>query len=87
MKPNGKAPNNLFHSPGVYRIRVKGVIDPEWSDWLGGMKILGILDETGATTTELIGEVPDQAALAGLLNTLYDMHLSLLLVQYINDDR
>ncbi len=87
MATNGEAKRDLFHSPGAYRIRVKGVIDPEWSDWLCGMQIIGSLDETGATTSELIGEVPDQAALAGLLNTLYDMHLSLLLVQYINDDR
>ena len=36
--------------------------------------------------TELVGKVSDQAELAGLLNCLYERHLTLLLVEHQNGD-
>ena len=46
-----------------YEIQVKGVLEAEWSDWLGGMAITALLDGI----TQLSGAVPDQAALQGIL--------------------
>ena len=34
----------------------------------------------------LVGLMRDQAELAGVLNTLYELHLSLLSVEYLNGD-
>jgi hypothetical protein len=64
------------HGPVCYRIRVWGALDPEWSDWFGGLAITHNAD--GATT--LSGPVADQAALYGLLSRARDLGLTLLTV-------
>ena len=58
----------------VYRIKVQGVVPESWTDRLGGMGIVSV--SSAATTLE--GWLPDQAALKGVLNTLYQLHLPLL---------
>jgi hypothetical protein len=64
-------------SPVACVIRVEGVLDPWWSDHLGGLQIT--VSPTGETaTSELRGELLDQAALVGVLTTLYDLGLPLL---------
>jgi hypothetical protein len=40
----------------------------------------------GVPVTRLIGQVADQTALAGILNAIYDMHLTLLSVEYLNGE-
>lgn len=64
----------------MYQINVQGRIDPTWSDRLEGMTIdqATIGAETPVTTLE--GELCDQAALLGILNTLYELHLPILSV-------
>jgi hypothetical protein len=58
----------------IYEIRVKGHLDDEWSEWLGGMSIM--LEEDGASV--LTGPVTDQAALHGLLLKIHNMGLPLI---------
>jgi hypothetical protein len=77
---------NAFDKPGTYRIRVRGKIDSDWSDWLGGMHIITHCPEGKQGWTELIGPLNDQAALVGVLNALYEMHLTLLSVDFINGE-
>ncbi|MGB5617987.1 MAG: hypothetical protein WBM78_14180 [Desulfobacterales bacterium] len=36
--------------------------------------------------TTLVGTLVDQASLSGVLNTLYELHLTLLSVEYVNGD-
>jgi hypothetical protein len=62
--------------PTVYKIRVKGHLGPEWSDWFEGLTIT--LEEDGNTL--LTGLVIDQAALHGLLKKVRDLGLPLLSV-------
>jgi len=62
--------------PEYYRIRIKGRLDPKWSDWFAGMKIM-----YKENTTLLSGPVTDQSALHGLLNRIRDLNLPLLLVE------
>jgi len=50
----------------VYRIRVQGVIPDDWIDRLGGLQITVI----NSQVVTLEGWLPDQAALAGVLDTL-----------------
>jgi hypothetical protein len=63
----------------VYEIRVKGHLDEEWSEWLGGMTIAQQEDGTSL----LAGAVIDQSALQGLLLKLHDLGLSLVSVQCV----
>ena len=81
IKTDGKV---MFEKPGKYRIDVEGHLDDRWSDRLAGMLITtsGSEDETPITT--LVGHLRDQAQLRGVLNSLYDLHLPLLLVQYFH---
>jgi hypothetical protein len=69
-----------YDRPATYQIRVQGRIDPAWSDHLEGMAIHPAAVEAGPPVTTLEGELSDQAALAGVLNTLYELHLPILLV-------
>ena len=66
----------MVTDPASYRIRVKGQVGPEWSEWFGGMTIS--YDETNKTI--LFGQVVDQAALYGILNKIGALGLTLLSV-------
>ena len=70
----------FFDRPATYQITVQGMIDPDWSDRLSGMTIGLIREEACPPVTTLKGELSDQAALAGVLNTLYELHLPILSV-------
>jgi len=72
------------HSAAEYRIRVIGVLDAAWSDQLGGLAITRERHApNGRAITTLRGRLLDQAALYGVLNTLYDLRLPLLSVECI----
>jgi hypothetical protein len=76
-----------FDRPGNYRIRVLGFLDESWSDRLGGLRITACsLKDQEGPVTELVGQVRDQAKLAGVLNSLYELHLTLLSVEYLNGE-
>jgi hypothetical protein len=70
-------------------IRVRGALDSWWSDRLGGLRI-GPSEPPAARdgpTTELRGELLDQAALMGVLTTLYELGLPLLQVTCMPERR
>jgi hypothetical protein len=69
-----------FDRPASYQISVQGRIAPDWSDRLAGMTIGLTAEEALPPVTTLKGELSDQAALAGVLNTLYELHLTILSV-------
>jgi hypothetical protein len=74
-----------FDSRVEYQVVVKGKIPPGWSDRLGGMAIrYGRVGETAVTI--LTGELADQAALTGMLLSLYGLHLPLISVQKLPVD-
>ncbi len=64
-------------------ITVKGRIDPNWSEWLGGLS----LTYTDEDETVLRGELPDQAALYGVLARLRDLGLPLVSVRHLEGGR
>lgn len=76
---------SMFIAPGRYRICVAGRLDARWSKRLGGMHLRDWQqgDEPG---TELTGWLADQAALYGVLNTLYDHRCALMYVEYLGPD-
>lgn len=73
-----------FDRPAIYQINVQGQINPAWSDRLEGMTIHQTAVVTGPPVTTLQGELKDQTALAGVLNTLYELHLPVLLVKCLD---
>jgi hypothetical protein len=68
-------------SPAIYQIEIQGKVEEEWSDELAGMNIT-CMNCGDKIITTLIGKLKDQAALAGLLQTIYEMKFPILSVQY-----
>jgi hypothetical protein len=69
--------------PAVYRIRIQGILDKNWSDYCGGMTIEHEGDPKRYAMTILMGRVADQSALIGVLNSLYDIGYPILSVEYL----
>lgn len=62
--------------PEYYEIRIKGHLDPRWSDWFVGLELSHQVEDE----TLLSGWLPDQAALHGLLERIRDLNLKLISV-------
>ena len=70
-----------FDGSATYQIWVGGHVASNWSDRMEGMSVRQPANEDGPVVTLLEGKLIDQAALAGLLNTIYEMHLVVLSVE------
>lgn len=73
--------------PAKYRIRVAGGMDESWSDRLGGMSITQSNQGEESMMTTLQGDLVDEAALFGVLKSLYDMRLPLMSVECLDTIR
>ncbi len=69
--------------PAAYQVRVQGWVSERWSDWLGGMTLEREGGEGQAESTRLSGVARDQAALLGLLGSLYSLGFVLLEVRLV----
>jgi hypothetical protein len=74
-----------LETPATYRIRIQGHLDPKRGDRLGGMAISADTSAVQPPVTILTGHLADQAALSGVVNTLYDLHLPLLSVENLDE--
>jgi hypothetical protein len=68
--------------PDIYQIILQGHLSRQWSDWFEGFTIT--LDERGQTI--LVGPVPDQPALHGLLKKIRDLGIPLISVNRLDPD-
>ena len=76
-------PRASMFERATYRICNLGILDKNWSDYCCGMKIEhdSMLNQYQVTT--LTGLLIDQAALIGVINTLYDLGCPLLAVECV----
>ena len=86
MPPSESEKRYSFDRPGNYRIRVEGFLDKKWSARLGGLRITASKAGDQKSVTVLEGQVRDQSELTGVLNALYQRHLTLLSVEHLNGD-
>jgi hypothetical protein len=75
-----KRKGSRLEEPATYEIRVQGSLDPKWFDRLQGLGIRIKDYSDRMTVTILSGKLKDQAALLGVLNTLFALKLPLLFV-------
>jgi hypothetical protein len=83
MKHANKIETTGMNTPAIYRIKVEGQLGAEWADRIQGMNITagsGLPPET-----VLVGRLKDQAALSGVLNTLYELHLPVISVDCLEN--
>ena len=85
MPPKKSWEGMKLQTPATYRIRVQGKLDESWLDRLGGMAISPEKTAGKSPVTILVGHLPDQASLSGVLNTLYEMRLPLLSVENLDE--
>ena len=62
--------------PYYYELKIKGHLDPRWTQWFTGLK----LTHLDGNQTLLSGQLRDQAMLHGLLETIWDFDLPLISV-------
>jgi hypothetical protein len=68
--------------PTFYQIKVKGHLDEAWVEWFEGMAISNLEDGDAM----LLGHLPDQSALQGILNRIGSLGLTLISVNTVTGD-
>ena len=68
-------------TPAIYHISVRGYLDDSWSNQLGGIAIHNTMTADETPITILHGELVDQAALFGVLNSLYGLGFPIMSVE------
>ena len=69
-----------LYNSASYRISIQGHLPSIWSDRMGGMAV-STESDGHVPVTVLTGQLMDQAALFGVLTTLYSLGLPLLSVE------
>jgi hypothetical protein len=69
--------------PATYRICIMGMLNENWSDYCAGMKIEHDIVLNQYPVTILTGILVDQAALNGVINTLYGLGCPLIVVECV----
>lgn len=66
----------------TYRIRVKETLDSHFTDWIGHLTL--IPQENGETL--LVGSFTDQSALRGFLDQLWNLNITVITVERIENE-
>ena len=69
--PTGSSIYPTIQGPAVYRMRVRGRLNPTLADRLENVHIANLLRDDGDAESVLQGRLEDRAAFSGDLNTLY----------------
>ena len=74
-----------FTKPAIYKIVVQGKIDNKLSDILLDLQINVEKADGQKYYSTLIGKINDQAALSGIMNTIYNMHITVISVNMLSE--
>ena len=74
---------NMF-DPAVFSIRVQGELGESWLEYFGAHSMSVEVDEAGLSSTTLISEPVDQAALVGMINHLNGLGLPVVSVKCVS---
>jgi hypothetical protein len=66
----------------TYRIKIKENLDPGVMDWFSGLTLIPL--ENGGTV--LVGPFPDQPALRGFLDQLWNLNFTVLSVDVVTNE-
>ena len=72
-----------LNRPSIYRVIIQGRLHEKWSVWFNGMLVNSIMTAESSNDTLLIIAVPDQAALRGVINKIWDLNLNLISINLI----
>ncbi len=67
-----------LNRPTIYKIKIQGRLEEKWADWFNGMLVKMIKPDADSTDTILLIAAPDQAALRGVVNKIWDLNLVLI---------
>jgi hypothetical protein len=70
-----------MYDRAVFCIRIEGKLSESWSEYFGAQSMSVEVDEAGLSSTTLISEPVDQAALIGMINHLNGLGLPLVSVE------
>ena len=65
----------------MYRIKVRETLDPAKTEWFGGLTVT-LLEDGG---TLLTGTFPDQSALRGFLDQLWNLNFTMVSVEKVGN--
>ncbi len=68
-----------------YQIKIAGVLDQSWADWLGRMEMSSEQAEDGSMVTILTVKADDQSKLFGILDHIRDLNITLISVTPCDD--
>ena len=74
---------NMFE-PAVFSIRINGKLRESWLEYFGAQSLSVEVDEAGLSSTTLISEPVDQAALVGMINHLNGLGLPVVSVECLS---
>ena len=74
---------NMF-DPAVFSICINGRLSESWLEYFGAQSISVEEDEAGQSSTTLISEPVDQAALVGMINHLNGLGLAVVSVECLS---
>ena len=70
----------------IYRVCVAGTLSSRWENRLGDLQVVREEGNGTSEQTLLMGTVRDQAELLGILNTLHELHLPILLIEAVDTE-
>jgi len=75
--------NIKFQNPGIYRIVIQGGISQRWVNQFAEYIIAQEKVGEDNFKTNLKMKIMDQSHLSGILNSLYDMHMTIIEIKMI----
>ena len=80
------SPKLSIDQPGTYCIRVQGTLSERWAGYFEEMALSTEIDPDGNPLIVLSGRLPDQAAVQGVLQKLYNLGFALISVEKIDSE-